>query len=305
MAHLADHPLMTQLILVALGNFKPRPDMWVETLLDALNSPVAAVRETAVSLPGKQVAEADVKMWTTPVWRVVNDREKGVRDDAIGALKSARGLAISATGALVQVLRTDTDAEVRGWAAEAIGEIADASFAIDTVTKTAAAKEALPVLVAALDSDANRDVREKALRSIDKLQIDIATAAGILARAAVQQTDRKLRLAALQMLRNRGKEAASARTAITPLKKDADELIRRSTDAALEAMTSASYSARTVSAAPVDPVGRSPNGADDRGNTPLMQAVEDCDVEIIKILLAAKADINAQNASGITPFEFG
>jgi hypothetical protein len=51
--------------------------------------------------------------------------------------------------------------------------------------------------------------------------------------------------------------------------------------------------------------GGNPNLADDRGNTPLMRAVEGCDVEVIQILLAAKADMNAENISGSTAFEFG
>lgn len=394
MARLQENPThLTEPILIALGDFKPRPDKWVETLLGLLNSPVPDVREAAVDLLGKQTAAADVKLWAKPVSRLVTDKEKEVRNDAIRALKNAKGLALDAIGPVIQAVRTETDADVREDAAEAVGEIGDAEFAIDTAVKAAAAKEALPILTAAVEKDPSIDVRTKALKSIDKLQLDASTAVDILARAAVEQKDRNLRLAALQLLNNRGKEAASAQAKIAPLMKDSDELIRRVTEAALEAMKSDRYESRNVSTkAAVDPAARdkaleflrenqykfteeayfsalnevepeivkafldagmSPNHkfsrsygnpaisvvleadeacsaevrpspadgkailklllarggdaniTDDRGMTPLMVAVQDCDPEVIKILLAAKANMNAKNITGMTAFEFG
>ena len=47
------------------------------------------------------------------------------------------------------------------------------------------------------------------------------------------------------------------------------------------------------------------NAGDDRGNTPLMEAAEKCDAEVVKTLLGAKANMNAKNGSGMTAFEFG
>jgi hypothetical protein len=51
--------------------------------------------------------------------------------------------------------------------------------------------------------------------------------------------------------------------------------------------------------------GADANITDERGMTPLMVAAQKCDAEIIKILLAAKANMNAQNKTGTTAFEFG
>jgi HEAT repeat protein len=381
-------------LLLALGDLRPRPDRWVETLLGTLNSSNGDVRETAVELLGKQTAAADVKAWAKPVSRMVTDKEKDVRDEAIRALSNARGLALDAIGPVVQAVRTESDAEVRARAAEAVGEIADEAFAVDTSVKAAAAKEALPALTAALDKDASVPVRDKAIRSIDKLQLDTATTIDILARAAVEQKDRNLRLTALQLLRNHGKEAASAEATITPLKKDPDELVRRLTDAALEGMKSDNYGSRgkVSTTAAVDPAARDkaleflrerhyqfteeayfsaindveldivkafldagmspnhrfarsnsnpamrvlleadegckasvrptpadtkailklllargadPNLGDENANTPLMTAAQNCDAEVIKILLGSKANMNAKNGSGMTAFEFG
>jgi HEAT repeat protein len=384
---------LTEPILEALGEFKPPPDKWTDTLVRLLTSPVADVRETALEQLGKQTKAADVKVWAKPVSRLVTDKEKDVRNDAIRALQNARGLAIEAVGPVIQAVRNEPDAEVRADAAEAVGEIADAEFAMETAIKAAAAKEAFPVLTAAVEKDPNLDVRKNALRSINKLQLDAETAVAFLARTAVEQKDRNLRLDALQMLNNRGKEAASARETIAPLAKDSDELIRRVTEGALEAMKSDRFSSRKVStAAAADPAvrdkaleylrenqykfteeayfsalnevevevikafldaGMSPNhkfgssygnpaisvileaeegcsagvrptpadtkaalklllgrGADanitdDRGMTPLMVAAQDCDAEVIRILLGAKANMNAKNKTGMTAFEFG
>lgn len=246
MARVRENPHLTEPILESLGLFKPRPDQWIETLLSFLNSPVADVRETAVGLLGKQTKAADVKLWAGPVSRLVTDREKDVRNDAIRSLMAAKGLAIDAIGPVIAAVKSETDADVREDAAEAVGEIADASFAIDTKVKEAAGREAFPVLAAAVEKDANIDVRKKALRSIDKLQVDSATAVDFLARIAVEQKDRNLRLDALQLLNNRGKEAAAAQTKIEPLMKDGDELIRRVTEGALQAMKSDRYRSRNV-----------------------------------------------------------
>ena len=393
MSRLNDSIHLMKPILLALGDMRPRPDRWIDTLLSLLNSVSPDVRETAVELLGKQTVAADVKVWAKPASRLVADREKNVRDEAIRSLKEARGLALDAIGAVVQAVKSEPDAEVRARAAEAVGEIGDASFAVDTAVKAAAAKEALPVLTAAVEKDASIEVRNKAMRSIDKLQIDTATTIDILARVAVEQKDRNLRLDALQLLRNHGKEAASAEAKIAPLKNDGDELIRRLTDAAIEAMKSDRYGSRKVSTtAAVDPAvrdkaleflrehqykfteeayfsalndveldivkafldaGMSPNhrfassygnpamrvvleasegcdpkvrptpadtkaiiklllargadvnAGDDRGNTPLMEAAEKCDAEVVKTLLAAKANMNAKNGSDMTAFEFG
>ncbi|MEK6375913.1 MAG: HEAT repeat domain-containing protein [Acidobacteriota bacterium] len=384
---------LTEPLLIALGDMRPRPDRWIETLLGFLSSSNGDVREIAVEFLGKQTAAADVKAWAKPVSRMVADKEKDVRDEAIRALASARGLALDALGPVVQAVRTESDAEVRARAAEAIGEIADESFAVETAVKAAAAKEALPALTAALEKDASVPVRDKALRSIDKLQLDTATTVDILARAAVEQKDRNLRLTALQLLRNHGTDAASAEATIAPLKKDGDELVRQLTDFAIEAMKSDSHRSRKVTTvAAVDPAARDkalewlrerqykfteeayfsalndveldivkafldagmspnhrfansngspamrvlleaeegcnasvrptpadtkailklllsrgadPNIGDDNANTPLMTAAQNCDAEVVKILLGAKANMNAKNGSGMSAFEFG
>ena len=52
--------------------------------------------------------------------------------------------------------------------------------------------------------------------------------------------------------------------------------------------------------------GADPNGSDARGNSPLMEASSHgCDREVMRMLIKAGANVNAKNASGLTPFECG
>jgi HEAT repeat protein len=384
---------LTEPILVALGVLRDRPERWVDTLLNQLSSLNPDVREKAIELLGDQKSPADTKLWVRPVARMLTDSKKNVRDEAIRSLKDVGGLALDAVTPLTQVVSSDKEAELRGDAAEAIGEIADAGYAVDTAIKVAAAKVALPVLQNALNKDADKGVRDKALRAINHLDLDSATVAGILADAAINQKESNLRTAALQALRNRGKEVAMVEDRIAPLKNDADEWVRKMAEATIESMHSAHMSMRPVTtAAAVDPAakekaletlrdyhyqfteeqylsalmdvevdivrafldagmsadhhfgnsygnpalrtvlesaeacspdvrpssadgkaliklllarGADANGADENGNTPLMTAAQNCDAEVVKILVNAKAKLGTKNGSGMTAFEFG
>ena len=393
---LGGDPRVTNAMLLALGGMRKPPERWTETLVSYLSSPSSDVRGNAVDLLGKQTAAPDVKVWAIPASRLVADKEQRVRNRAIHSLMEAKGLALPAISPVINAVKTERDDDVRATAAEAVGEIADASFAIDTAAKTAAAKEAFPVLQAAAKSDPNPDVRRKAMHAVDKLQLDPATIADFLATVALTEKERYIRLEALSALQNHGKEGASVESRIAPLKNDPDELTRNVAKSVIEAMHSDRFTPRAAPAAAtsanVDPAARDkaleylrehqykfneeayfsalnevepdivkafldagmspnykfassfgnpamrvvleaeegcgggarptpadakailkmllarggdPNIADDRGNTPLMEAAAKCDAEVVKTLLAAKANMNAKNISDMTAFEFG
>jgi len=381
-------------VLRALGELRPRPDKWIEILIGQLEASDPDTREAAVELLGNQKSKAaDVKMWAPAVAALTTDEEKSVRSEAVSALKGAGGLAHEGLSGVLDLVKSEKDNDLRELAAEAVGEIADASFAISAETKKAMAQKALPVLNAAIASDPDPDVREAAVRSLDKLLLDAQTALPLLARIAVEGKDIDSREAALQMLRNRGKEASPVIETIRPLLKDPDERIRSMAQTAVERMQSdhsgrqvvvASAPAgdsearekaldllreknltltendfyRAVSSADMEtltafldagmspnlkfsnsdnrPVlwvflqgdacdpgerptpgptktmlktllarGANPKTGDENGNTPLMGAVEQCDAEVVKMLLKAGADMNVKNGSGLTAFEFG
>ena len=240
MAELRKSPQIAEPILIALGEFKPPPDQWIETLIGQLDVSNPKVRGTAAELLGKQKAKAsDVKMWAGPVSRLCNDADAGVRGDAVRALQGAGGLALDGLDGVLHVVSSDSDADLRARAAEAVGEMASAQFAIDAQLKIAAAKKALPVLTAAADKDASHEVRHNAVRSLDQLQLPKETIVPLLARIAVAQQDTQdVRWSSLLALRNRGRDAASAADTIRPLASDPNADVRQDAQATLDAFTS-------------------------------------------------------------------
>lgn len=391
---LEESPRTAGPILRALGEVRPRPDKWIEILIGQLEASDPDTREAAIELLGNQKSKAaDVKLWAPAVAALATDEEKSVRSDAVSALKGAGGLAHEGLDAVLELVKSEKDDDLRERAAEAVGVIADASFAISGEIKKAMAQKALPVLKAAIANDPDPDVREAAVTSLDKLQLDPQTALPILAGVAVGGKDVDSREAALRMLRNRGREASPVIETIRPLLKDPDERIRSMAQTALERMQS-DHSGRqvVVASAPAgdsearekaldllreknltltendfyravnradqeiltafldagmspnlkfsnasnrpvlwvflqgdacDPGqrptpastkamlktllsrGANPKAADENGNTPLMGAVEQCDAEVVRMLLKAGADMNVKNGSGLTAFEFG
>jgi uncharacterized protein len=251
-------PSATVPILVALGDLQPPPDNWIRILLGHLGSRDADVRETAVDLLGRQKSAADVKAWVGPVAKMTGDPEKSVRGRAVIALQDSTGLALDGIDAVLQVVKTERDDELRARAVDAVGDIADSAFPVDSAMKGAAAKRALPVLLAVVEKDTFLDARRTAVRSIDRLQLDTKEVVPLLARIAVEGHERDVQVAALQAIRNRGTEASAALETIRPLVNDANTTIRDVAAGTVESLTKSTYtSGRAVRAAPAtDPAAR-------------------------------------------------
>ncbi len=373
-------------VLIALGEFKPRPDQWIETLLRYLKSPNPRLRTTAVDLVGEQnKSAAAVSAWAGPVGRLTTDSDTSVRHRSVWALQYGEGLAHDGFDGVLLVVAREGDKDIRERAAEAVGEIGDAEYPISGEIKKSMAQRALPVLTAALANDPEPRVRRNVIKSLNKLQLDADTVLPILAHAAVEQKDRDVRIQALQALRNRGKNAAPVADIIRPALDDPDPIVKTDVKAALEMMKSdRGWKTPVKTTAADDPAARerglnvlrenklafteddfnralyeqsmekitayldagmspnlrfansygapvlyevlfgnprcdagtkailkmmiargaNPKIADDRGNTPLMAAAEKCDAEVVKMMLAAGADMNAVNKSDTTAFEF-
>lgn len=262
-------PLMTELrgapaaiippILVALGELTPPPDHWVDTLIAQLGSPTPPVRATAVDLLGKQKAAADVRKWAPAVGRLAKDSDAGVRGSVINALGEGKGLAHEALGAVLEMIRSEPDDRRRARAAALAGDIGDAKYPIDPAIKASMGKEALPVLVAAIQKDPNADVRKSALQSLNQLQLDPSEVVPVIARVAVEEKQAGFRTDALILLGNRGHDAESARAMIEPLTRDPDPDVARIAKATLDDMkpsTTASQKPTKPAPAPADPAAR-------------------------------------------------
>lgn len=261
-------PLMTQLssapapmvppILTALGELKTPPDRWTDTLMSLLASPAVPVRAKAVELLGKQTKDADIRKWAPAVARLTKDPE--VRGWALSTLEEGKGLAHGAFGSVLQMIASDGDARLRARAAGVAGEIGDAKYPIDSAIKASMGKEALPVLTAAIEKDPDAGVRENALQSLARLQLDPADVAPVLARAAVNGKKSGFRTDALILLGNLGSGAAAARATIEPLTRDPDPEVARIAKSTLQSMTSSRTVLTPAPAAPAparaDPASR-------------------------------------------------
>lgn len=264
-------PLMTQLIsappavvppmLMALGELKPPPDHWTDTLIAQLGSQTAPIRAKAVELLGKQKSAADVAKWAPAVARMTKDPESNVRGWAVSTLDEGKGLAHEGLTALLEMIRSEREEGIRARAAGVAGDIGDAKYPIDSAIKAAMGKAALPVLTAAIEKDTNKDVRENALQSLARMQLDPSEVAPVLARAAVEGKGMGFRTDALILLGNLGTDGAPAKAMIEPLTRDSDPEVARIAKATLVSIStpspedSARKQARTMVAA-ADPAAR-------------------------------------------------
>jgi len=306
MAELRHSPQIAEPVLIALGEFNPPPDAWIETLLGQTGASNPKVRGLAAELLGKQKSKAsEVKAWAPVVSRLCSDPDAGVRGDAVRALQNAGGLALDGLDGVLHVVSSDSDAELRSRAAEAVGEIANAQFAVDMQLKVAAAKKALPVLTAAADKDPSHEVRHDAVRSLDQLQLPNETIVPLLARIAVAQKDTQdVRWSALLALRNRGRGAAAAADTIRPLASDANADVRQDAQATLDSLKSDYVDTKhVVQTAATDPDAREHALAYLRENklemseSAFYRALLEVDVEQVKNFLDAGMSPNLKFAN--------
>ena len=221
-------------LLKALSLFEPLPDGWVALLVEQMRSTSADVRELAASLAGRQGGERAVTVWAPVAIALLNDGADDVRGAAARSLGDAGGLAHAAAPVLARMLSADPEAWVRRASARALGAIGDATGAIPQGTKAEVAAQARPALVAALNGDADSDVRDEALDALNELWLPAGEIVAEVARTAASTPDTRLASAALQVLRNRQGQAKAAVPVITPLLQHADQYVRRDAKTAIE-----------------------------------------------------------------------
>jgi len=233
-------PALVPPILMTLGEMKPPPDRWTEILIAQTGSQTAAIRAKAVELLGKQTSAADVAKWAPVVARLTKDSDPNVRGWSVSTLDEGKGLAHEGFSALVEIIRSDRDEHLRARAADVVGDIGDAKYPIDSAIKASMGKQALPVLTAAIEKDSNKDVRENALQSLARLQLEPSEVAPVLARAAVEGKGMGFRTDALILLGNLGTDGAAAKAMIEPLTRDPDPEVARIAKATLQSISTPS-----------------------------------------------------------------
>ena len=163
--------------LKALSLYEPRPEGWARLLVDQLETRDPDVRAKVISLMGETATSAsDVALWAPAAVRFEKDPDKWVRRAVVRALGEAGGLASEQIDVPLRALASEAEADARGYAAEAIGEIGDRNQATPAAGKRLVAERAAAPLKTASEKDPDPGVREKAARALARLQTGSASA---------------------------------------------------------------------------------------------------------------------------------
>ncbi|HET9314418.1 MAG TPA: ankyrin repeat domain-containing protein, partial [Vicinamibacteria bacterium] len=197
-------------ILRVVAVFEPPPDEWRDVLIELLAVTDTPTQAEAIAQLRKLTDEVDVRAWVPAVGRLLGNR--GLRDDAMGALAVAGPVAHEHAPAIANLLLKGNERE-RKTAAETLGRIGDRSAPGTLAEKERVARVALPALQEAIREDIVRDVPTEAVRALDKLQLDPAVAATALAEG-LSRPDGVGAGAILFALKDRGGEAKAALPAL-------------------------------------------------------------------------------------------
>ncbi len=213
--------------LDALSLYEPRPDGWAKLLVEQLAARDPRVLSRVLFLMGRTAqSAADVAIWAPEAVRVEKHPESSVRGALVYALGEARGLASEHIDVAVRALQGETEKSLRETAVTAIGDIGDRNQATPAAGKRLVAERATAALRAAIDKDAEKDIREKAARSLTRLQLEPKTAIDLLVPLTAPTYPEGVRTAALFGLESRGSAVRGAIDALRPLLKDQSEYVR-------------------------------------------------------------------------------
>ena len=213
--------------LDALSLYEPRPDGWAKLLVEQLAARDPRVLSRVLFLMGRTAqSAADVAIWAPEAVRVEKHPESSVRGALVYALGEVRGLASEHIDVAVRALQGETEKSLRETAVTAIGDIGDRNQATPAAGKRLVAERATAALRAAIDKDAEKDIREKAARSLIRLQLEPKAAIDILVPLTAATYPEGVRTAALFGLESRGSAMRGAVDALRPLLKDPSEYVR-------------------------------------------------------------------------------
>ena len=309
------------ILMKTLAHFEPRPEGFTQVLIARLDSPLPGVRYAALTQLRGMKAEKDVALWVPRATAMIQDPDSSVRSEALWAIGSAAGLASGEIEKVVAALG-DPDKYVRRNAARAIGQIGEPSQAVPAADKARVAAAGRPALTAAMERDADPDVRAEAKSALAKLGNETSVAFAPAPASAPSESS------GMSLLRAR-KVTFEPSSYFRALSEGDVELVRAFLDAGMSPKDSlmdlgppmrvmlfagqaCNPNVRPTKAQTKEIVkmllerGADIDGADGHGNTALMEAAsKGCDRELIRTLVKAGANIAATNTAGLTPFEMG
>ncbi len=205
-------------ILEAASAMPELPEGWDAALARGMGSANPRMRGAAAGLAVRRLQPEQVAVWLPAATRLLGDPDEGVRGSVLLALRSAAGLAASATPTLAARLAAEPDSNLRQRVAEVLGAVGDRNQPVAASVKAEVAATARPALERAVAQDGDSMVRREAVKSLDLLALPAEEAVTLLARIAQQSRDDEVAWQALQALRNRGREAAPVLAAIKELR---------------------------------------------------------------------------------------
>jgi HEAT repeat protein len=310
-------------VLKALDSYDPDAEGYFELVLANLQARDPQMRIAALEVLRDRKEEQDIVAYGPRVAPLLRDGDEGVRSQAAWTLGRAAGLAAAQSEALAAAL-ADPSARVRRAAAEALGYVGEGRQAMTSADR-ARVLATRPALQKLADADADADVRRSASGALSRMALGSDALAAV---APLQPGASDAEARAMALLRSK-KIAFEPDMFQRALYSTDVEAVRAFLDAGMSAkapfpggrtpLLVLLFGGQTCNpnTRPTRPAtravlqallerGADPNLADEHGNTPLMFAASSgCDREVMKMLLAAGARIDAKNSAGLTPFEFG
>lgn len=240
--------------LDALSLYEPRPEGWAKLLVEQLTVRDPKVLSRVLFLMGRTAQSAsDVAVWAGEAVRLEKHADASVRNALVYALGEARGLASEHVDVAVRALQDEAEKSLRETAATAIGDIGDSKQATPAAGKRLVAERATAALRAAIDNDKEKDVRERAARSLTRLQLEPKAAIDVLVPLLAATYPESVRTAALWGLESRGSAVRAAVPSLKPLLNDASEYVRSQAATAIDVIERGAPAAASPAKAAVAP----------------------------------------------------
>lgn len=274
-------------LLRVLGKLQPKPTGWTRLLIEQTKRSDYLVRSEAASLMWDLKADADVAQWAPVAARLLaTDAESSVRSSAVMALGGAGGAAHMHATVVLTAARKDREAGVRDAAFDALGDIIGRLGTAPMAIKTSMAKTAQPEILAAIETDPDKDVKEEALDTLDGLALDPGVVASLLVGIASKPTmSEALRTIAIRKLGNRGPEAKAAVAELQKLRSDANAAVRTEAVGALERINDSSPVPARPGASTIPGPGRA-------SNSPASAPNPDAEARGLAVLRASKVEFD-------------
>lgn len=235
-----DDPVMPHAELVAaLATFDPEPNGWVDTLVRLSRDPdPMARRAVAKALEERAKRPEGGAGWPGRVLQLLDDRDRDVRWQALGAFEGAAGHAHAAVPAIARIAAATSDDDLSKAAIRALGSIGDASEPFEQTVKTEVATVAGPALLSVVDSpSADDDLRREAMEAYTKLALAPADAVRELSRIAGGSYPDRVRILATRGFWKLGRDAESALPLLERLTSDPETLVAAAARSAIDDIT--------------------------------------------------------------------